>query len=166
MPYVVVFSGNAGQQNQLGDTEESQAEKASVGKRKTQFRKLYIYKYIHVYLLWRSYLQHVSVLSHEVSSLSIFIQSAIFCAVPLYNFSVFFPPFQSFPLPVLFHLVPHCGAKLINASKMLQQRKGRVCLLNACNTFLLFAGQSIFHPIYCVSIRLFQSSGYLGDFAF
>lgn len=124
------------------------------------------FKYIHVYLLWRSYLQHVSVLSHEVFSLSIFIQSAIFCAVPLYNFSVFFPPFQSFPLPVLFHLVPRCGAKLINASKMLQQKKGRVCLLNACNTFLLFAGQSIFHPIYCVSIRLFQSSGYLGDFAF
>lgn len=69
----------------------------------------------YTYLLWRRYLQHASILSHAVFSLSVFIQSALFDVVPLNNFFVSFPPSQSFPLPVLFYLVPQCGTLFINA---------------------------------------------------
>lgn len=55
-------------------------KKSALTKRKTQPRVS------NTRLLWRCYLQHASVLSHVVFSLSVFIQWAFFSAVALYNF--------------------------------------------------------------------------------
>lgn len=109
----------------------------------------------YTYIFWKCYLQHASVLSQVVFSLSVFIQSALFSAVPLCNFSVSLSPSQSFPLPVLFHLAPHWGTQFISACSE--------TLLKCCTKRAEYIYE--IHTMCCIYVIVFQSPGYLGNFA-
>lgn len=109
MPYILVVDRN------VIELAERFGEELGWKSKHWQKGRLSPESFKYPYLLWRRYLQHPSILSHAVFSLSVFIQSALFDVVSLNNFFVSFPPSQPFPLPVLFYLVPQCGTLFINA---------------------------------------------------